>query len=81
MRLSLMMLCSVSLARQKASNLAQPISYASLLPYTKFWYSALCLAPLALRSSVAKPDAAYVSAPLSRRREVCGIRLGDRLVG
>jgi len=51
------------------------------LPYTKFWYSALCLAPLSLRSAVAKPDAAYFSAPLNGRREVSGIRLGDRLVG
>jgi len=64
--------------RQKASNLAQPVSYSSLLQYTKFWYSALCLAPLSLRSAVAKPDAAYFSAPLSGRRDVSGIRLGDR---
>jgi len=35
--------------RQKASNLAQPL--ASLLPYTKFWYSALCLAPLGCRQA------------------------------
>jgi len=51
------------------------------LPYTKFWYSALCLAPLSLRSAVAKPDAAYFSAPAQGRREVSGIWLGDRLVG
>jgi len=34
-----------------------------------------------LRSAVAKPKAAYFSAPLSGRREVSGIRLGNRLVG
>jgi len=41
----------------------------------------LCLAPLSLRSAVAKPDAAYFSAPAQGRREVSGITLGDRLVG
>ena len=58
-----------------------PNLYHKQASYTKFKYSALCLAPLSLRSAVAKPVAAYFSAPLSGRREVSGIRLGDRLVG
>ena len=55
------------------------LSQQSPLLFTKISYSHLCLASLSLRSAVAKTDAAYFSAA-EGRREVSGIRLGDRLI-
>jgi len=60
--------------RQKASNLHHRQASCSISSFGIVHCASL-------RSASAKLDAACFSAPLSRRREVSGIRLGDRLVG